>query len=77
MRNSILRRSAERFVRNHREQLGEQGRVQVTTDVARVNRDNLDLRTTWPITLMIFSYDAQGVVEFQHPTMPAATEKGR
>jgi hypothetical protein len=70
MRNSILRKSAERFVRNHRQQLGEKGSVHVTTDVARVNRDNLDLRTTWPITLMIFSYDAQGVVGFQHPIMP-------
>lgn len=72
MRNSVLRQSAERFVRRYRARLGERGRVVVTTDVARIDRDNLDLRTTWPITLMDFSYGAEGVVEFYQPLLPEA-----
>jgi hypothetical protein len=70
MRNSVLRRAADRFVRNHRSELGDNGTVTVTTDVARVNRDNLDLRTTWPTTLMVFRYDKNGVVGFDTPVMP-------
>lgn len=70
MRNSVLRRAAERFVRNHRQQLGESGSVVVKTDVARVTRDNLDVAETWPITLMAFRYDARGVSSFQSPSMP-------
>ena len=70
MRNSILQRTAERFVRNHREELGESGTVEITTDVARVTRDNLDVGTTWPVTLMRFQYDANGVTHFSRPVMP-------
>jgi hypothetical protein len=73
MRNSILRQAANRFVRNQRERLGESGKVTVTTLVARLDRDNLDLRTRWPITLMTFTYDAQGVTGFQHPLLPSAS----
>jgi hypothetical protein len=77
MRNSILRQAAERFVRRHRSTLGEQGTVTVTTRVARLDRDNLDLGSSWTTTLMKFSYDAQGVVSFQSPIMPVGLAQGR
>ncbi len=76
MRNSVLRQSAERFVRLHRDQLGEKGTVSVSTDVARVTRDNLDLSTTWPIELMTFSYDKDGVSGFSQPVMPVPDAAG-
>lgn len=70
MRNSVLQRAAERLVKNQREQLGERGTVTVTTEVARVDRDNLDVSQRWPITLMKFDYDASGVKSFEVPVMP-------
>lgn len=76
MRNSILLQSAQRFIRRHRDRLGEKGSVTVTTRVARLNRDNLDLGDTWTITLMSFSYDADGLVGFAHPILPPGLGKG-
>lgn len=70
MRNSVLRQAAQRFVRLHRDRLGESGTVTVTTQVARVTRDNLDLKQNWPIDLMTFRYDKSGVVGFTEPVMP-------
>lgn len=70
MRNSVLRRSAERFVRQNRDILGASGRVEVTTTVARVGRDNLELDKTWRVEMMTFTYGPGGVVDFIHPRMP-------
>lgn len=72
MRNSMLRRSAERFVRDNREQLGENGKVEVHTAVGRLSRDNLNLDKTWQVNLMTFTYDSKGVVEFLYPKQPEA-----
>jgi hypothetical protein len=70
MRNSVLRRAAERFVRNQRATLGQTGTVRVLTDLGRVTRDNLDLSDTWPVETMTFRYDAKGAVSFFQPIMP-------
>ena len=72
MRNSVLQRSAERFVRDNRESLGESGRVSVKTKVGRVSRDNLDVQQTWEVELMTFDYDSTGVKGFVYPRMPGA-----
>lgn len=77
MRNSILLRAAERFLRNNREVLGDSGLVRVETDVARVTRDNLDLSKSWRVTLMEFRYNAEGVEVFMNPVMPIGTGEGR
>lgn len=76
MRNSVLRRAADRFVRENRERLGDRGRVRVDTTLARVSRDNLTLEKTWTTELMDFSYDARGVGEFTRPKMPEPKSLG-
>ena len=77
MRNSILLRSAERFLRENREVLGDSGTVSVRTTVGRVSRDNLNLDKTWQVELMTFTYGAQGVQEFLYPRLPKSSQELR
>lgn len=66
MRNSILHRSAERFVRNHRQALGEGGTIEVDSKVGRLDRRDLVGERLWNVSMMIFEYRGEKV-RFVHP----------
>jgi len=69
MRNGILKRSAQRFVETHRELLGDEGAVVVTSRVGRLDHDDLSGEQLWPVNLMKFRYRGENV-EFLHPHIP-------
>lgn len=66
MRNSVLRRGAERLVRNHRQILGERGTISVDSKVGRLDKRDLEGQKLWEVPLMIFEYEGESV-RFHHP----------
>lgn len=70
MRISILHRCCERFIRAHSTQFQGDGRVEIKTRVGRVDRDNLLIEKTWPITLVRFDYSEGAVSRYEYPRPP-------
>ena len=69
MRNSVLKRAAERFVRVHGERLGGSGTVIVESKIGRLDKRDLEGKELWETRLMEFRYDGDKV-DFHYPRLP-------
>ncbi len=69
MRNSVLRRSAQRFVETHPQLVKEGTTVTVRSRVGRLDRQDMTGEQLWETQLMTFSV-SQGQVVFSYPRMP-------
>jgi hypothetical protein len=75
MRNGILRRAAQRFVKVHPELLGQKGSVEIVSRIGRLDYDDLSGENLWPVALMTFRYQ-DGSVEFVQPHIPEVPQTG-
>ena len=69
MKNKTLEMAAKRFVRLNAEVLGEEGVVEVTSRVGRLDQSDLRGERLWDVTLMRFRYKNDEVT-FLHPRLP-------
>jgi hypothetical protein len=73
LRNKTLEMAAERFVRENRESLGDEGTVEVTSLIGRLDKNDLRGERLWTVTMMRFQYKS-GDVTFLSPRMPDGGE---
>lgn len=66
MRNSVLKKSAERLVRRETERLGGRGTISVESRVGRLDKSDLTGERLWNVSLMVFEYEGARV-RFLHP----------